>query len=252
MKQLFLFVLTTFFVQTSFCQNLSDTINVEYSKNSPKRFSMSISPLPSGLALNSLPNLNQFLKAQRIPNSNLDNISTYFPFGITYQANRFKILYELNFGTTTTSDRENNYSTTFDMKNGSISTGYAFFADRNNFVYFNLGIGYGEHKKTINKFNPQSTSLASALQNGVGQSIILRNTQGFIDVGLEFFNRTQGKRIGQCIRLGYRYGLKETPWSSQFINLSDAPSDRISSIYLEGFINIPYLSKKERANSTNN
>ena len=253
MKKILLFVLMTFFVQTAFCQNLSDTVNVEYSKNSPRRLSLSVGPVASALAFNSLPNLNQFLKTQRIPTNNINDVSIYFPVGFSYQTKRILLRYGLNISIAmSNNDRINNYSTSLSMWNSNFSTGYAFFADRNNFLYLNLGIGFGEYTKTINKYDLQSISLASALQNGVNQSMVLKNTQGFIDIGVEFLKRSQGKRIGQCLRFGYRYGLKETPWSSQFIRLSDVPSDRISSIYLESFLNIPHISRKNRNNPTNN
>lgn len=243
----------TFFVQTTFCQNLSDTVNVEYSKNSPRRLSMSIGPLASAFAWHSLPNLNQFLKTQRIPTNNINDVIIYFPVGFSYQTKRILLRWGINVGITMADrDRTNNYSTSLNTFNSSLSTGYAVFADRNNFLYLNIGIGVGEYTKTINKFDSQSISLASALQNGVNQSMILKNTQGFIDIGIEFLNRSQAKRIGQCLRFGYRYGLKETPWNSLFIRLSDAPSDRIGSVYLEGFFNIPHISRKNRNNPTNN
>jgi hypothetical protein len=253
MKKILLFALMTFFVQTSFCQNLSDTVNVEYSKNSPRRFSLSVGPLTSALAWHSMPNLNQILETQRISNSGFDNVSIYLPAGLSYQNNRFLLRYGLGFGIAmSNSDRMNNYSTSLNVRNFNLSTGYALFADRNHFLYLNLGIGYGEYTKTINKFSSQSTSLATALQNGAGQSIILKNSQGFVDISIEFLNRSQGKRIGQSIRLGYRYGLKETPWASEFIHLSDVPSDRMGSIYLEGLLNIPNFSRRERNNPSKN
>jgi hypothetical protein len=245
MKQILLFALMTFFVQTSFCQNLSDTVNVEYSKNSPKRFSISGGLSLSALAWHSLPNLNQFLKTQDISN---DNLTVYIPFGINYQINRLKLQIMINYGIAIPSNYQNNYSTTLKVNNLSISTGYAIFADRNKYIYFNLGVGSCKYTETINKYNQQITSLASALQNSIGQSITLQNTQSFIDIGIEYLNRTKGKRLGQSVRLGYRYGLEETPWSSQFIRLSDVPSDRIGSVYLETLLNIPSVSKKHRNN----
>jgi hypothetical protein len=76
MKQIILFALMTFFVQTTFCQNLSDTVNVEYSKNSPKRWSITTGIFTSALAIHSLPNLNQFLQDQRIGDNNINNVIT--------------------------------------------------------------------------------------------------------------------------------------------------------------------------------
>ncbi|MDZ7899310.1 MAG: hypothetical protein U5N85_14965 [Arcicella sp.] len=247
MKKNLLITLLTFCVQVSFCQNLSDTVNVEYSINSPKRWSISTGIFTSGFALHSFPNLNQFLQNQRVVERNLSNLLPYIPLGIRFQNKRFQIQGTTGFSIPTGEENLN-------VKTGSIYAGYAISADRNNFFYLNLGIGFSEYVKTINVSTSQPTSLASAIQNGTGQSISLKNSQNYIDINIEFFDRVKDRNIGQSVRLGYRYGLKETPWSVQFIRsgLPDVPSDRISSIYLEAVINIPSVNRWKRSSQNDN
>jgi hypothetical protein len=242
MKQIFLFALMTFFVQTTFCQNLSDTVNVEYSKNSPKRWSTTTGVFTSALALHSFPNLNHFLESQRVVEDNLSNVIPYIPFGTRFQNKRFQAQATFGFGVPTSRDNLN-------VRTFSIQTGYAFLADRNSFFYLNLGAGFSDYIKTINISTSQPTTLASAIQSGTGQSIALTNSQAYIDINIEFLNRAKGKNIGNCIRLGYRYGLKDKQWETPFIKsrLSDLPSDKISSVYLEGLINIPNVRNKRQA-----
>jgi hypothetical protein len=246
MKKIFLFALMTFFVQTTFCQNLSDTVNVEYSKNSPKRWSTSTGVFTSGIALHSFPNLNQFLQNQRVVERNLSNVLPYIPLGIRFQNRRFQIQGTMGFGVLIAGENLN-------VQTGSIYAGYVFFADRNNLLYLNLGLGLSDYTKTVNISTSQPTSLASAIQNGIGQTISLKNSQGHLDINIEFFNRAKDKNISQSTRLGYRYGLKNTQWGVPLIRsqLSDLPSDRISSFYFEAVINIPNARNRRKSSQNN-
>jgi hypothetical protein len=247
MKKILLFALMTFFVQTSFCQNLSDTVNVEYSKNSPKRFSVGIGFLNLGSVLWTVtPNLNEFLKEKGIPTS---NYTTNIPVILSYQVNRFKFNLEAYSGILNTPRKSGNYSTLSGVELGIFSAEYAIFADRNNYLYLNLGIGRADYKQTITVSSSQSTTFASALQNGSGQTIILKNSSTFLDFGLEFLNRTEKKTFWQSIKAGYRYGLENSSWDSQLVNLTDTPSDRVSSFYIQFLLNIPYRTNFNRTNN---
>ncbi len=237
MKKILLFALTTFFVQSSFCQNLSDTVNVEYSKNSPRRFSLGIS-IPTGGALWTIsPNLNNFLRGRGIPTQ---NFATVIPMGISYQQNRFKINLDAYYGLINYSNKSGVYATTLGASLGIISTEYAVFADRNNFLYLSLGLGQAIYTQTITIANYQPTTFTSAIQNGGSQSIILKNTTTFLDLGIEFLNRTKANSLGLSTKAGYRFGLENTPWKPQFANITDTPSDKIDSFYLQIYFNIPY------------
>ncbi len=236
MKKILLIALMTFFVQTSFCQNLSDTVNVEYSKNSPKRFSFGFG-IPPGSAFWEVftPNLNDFLKSQNI---NRPYVPFYaIPLNYIFQQNRFKVELGYNFSFS--------YFSTTSASSGQsllkLDAGYAIFAERNYFIYLNLGIGYGQYSRKID-FQPSQqpiVSLASVIQSGVGQTINLNNTNGFFDVSIESMIRTRRlKSIGQSIKLGYHYGLTENPWTSTSVKLVDIPSDRMNGIYLQFTLNI--------------
>ncbi len=249
MKKNLLFTLMTFFVQNSFCQNLSDTVNVEYSKNSPKRFSLGISFPTMGVLWTISPNLNRFLSEKGIPTKNY--IAT-IPFCISYQVNRFKINLEGHYGILDRTSKQGIYSNSMGAEIGILSTEYAIFADRNNYLYMNLGIGRADYTQTITVSNSQSTSFAAALQSVNSQAIILKNSSTFLDFGLEFLNRTDKKTFWQSIKAGYRYGLKNSSWDSQLVNLTDTPSDRVSSIYLQYLLNLPYASNFNRPKKPKN
>jgi hypothetical protein len=250
MKKILLFALMTFFVQTSFCQNLSDTVNVEYSKNSPRRLSIGTSFLNIGSFLWTLsPNLNEFLKGKGMPTS---NYTTTFPLIISYQVNRLKFNLEAYSGILNKSRQSGNYSTSSGTELGIFSAEYAIFADRNNYLYLNLGIGHADYTQTITVSNSQTTTFTSALQTGSGQTIILKNSSKFLDFGLEFLNRTDKKTFWQSIKAGYRYGFENSTWDSQLVNLTDTPSDRVSSFYIQYLLNLPYLSNFNRPKKVKN
>ncbi|MES2516898.1 MAG: hypothetical protein V4585_02250 [Bacteroidota bacterium] len=242
MKQILLFALMTFFVQTSFCQNLSDTVNVEYSKNSPKRWSLGFGVPPgSNFWYVFTPNLDNFLKSQKI---NPPYTSSYtIPLTYIFQHNRFKT--EVGF----------NYSISYisiagsDQNSVKLDAGYAIFAERNYFIYLNLGIGYGQYSKKID-FQPSQqpiVSLASVIQSGVGQTIVLKNTNAFLDFSIESMIRTKkSTSIGRSVKLGYHYGLTESAWTSTSVKLVDTPSDRMNGIYLQFTLNISRQRASDR------
>ncbi len=237
MKQILLFALMTFFVQTSFCQNLSDTVNVEYSKNSPKRLSIGFGIPIGGFLWSIHPNLNNYLDANNVPDK---FFSFTIPISINYQVRRWRYSAELYYGisSSTPSYFQNRNTEKSDLV--GLSAGYAVFADRNKFIYFNLGVGVMGCTQTVELNNGQTSNLSSALQTGIGQSIILKNTGAYLDFSLEFILRTkQGQILGKSTKIGYRYGLKETPWNSEYKNFTNTPSDRISSFYLQFNLNIP-------------
>ena len=233
----------TFFVQTSFSQNLSDTVNVEYSKNSPKRFSLGIGVPTSGLSWIMSPNLNNFLSEKGIPTK---NYTGSIPINLSYQVNKFKFNIEANYGIMNYPSSEGVYKTSLNSSIAIISTEYAIFADRNNYLYLNFGIGNADYTQTITVSNLQPTTFSSALQNGSSQSIILKNSSTFLDFGLEFFNRTDKKMLSQSFKLGYRYGLENSRWQSQLVKLFDTPYDRVSSFYFQYLLNLPYRSNFNR------
>lgn len=240
----------TFFVQTSFCQNLSDTVNVEYSKNSPKRFSLGISFPSTALLWTISPNLNSFLNGKGIPTR---NFSTVIPLIISYQVNKFKLNLEAYYGIMNRPYRQGIYATSLDADLVIFSTEYAIFADRNNYLYLNLGIGLADYTQNITVSNSQPTTFTSALQNGTGQTIILKNSSAFLDFGLEFLNRTKQNSVGQSIKIGYRYGLESSQWESKLVKIFDTPYDRVSSFYLQALLNIPNRGNfKNHKNSKNN
>ena len=248
MKKIFLFTLMTLFVQTTFCQNLSDTVNVEYSKNSPKRLSIGICFPNSGILWTINPNLNEFLRAKGIPTRNYISV---IPFTGSYQVNRLKFNLESYISILNKPNIEGNYTTSLGAELGIFSAEYAIFADRNNYLYINLGIGRADYTQTITVSNSLTTTFASALQNGSSQAFILKNSSTFLDFGLEFLNRTDKKTFWQSIKAGYRYGLKNTVWDAKLINIIDTPSDRISSFYIQYLLNIPYASNLSHTKKNN-
>jgi hypothetical protein len=242
MKQILLFALMTFFVHTSFCQNLSDTVNVEYSKNSPKRLTIGFSSPFLGLIFLSSPNLNKFIDDRNISTR---NYMISIPLNVSYQQNRFKIGLEAYYGFSSDCNCNRlSSSTKADIIGGSI--GYAVFSERNYFIYFNLGVGYADYLKVIDVDKPQTTSLASALQSGAGQSVSLKNSGTFLDFSIESVIRTKkAQALGRTIKIGYRYGLQENEWTSKLNNITDTPADRISSFYVQALLTLPYLSSKK-------
>ena len=248
MKKILLFTLMTFFVQTTFCQNLSDTVNVEYSKNSPKRFSLATSFPNFGISWTVTPNLNQFLEAKRIPTRNYVSI---IPLIGSYQVNRLKFNLEAYISILDKPNIEGNYTISLGAELCIFSAEYAIFADRNNYLYINLGIGRADYTQTITVSNSLTTTFASALQTGSSQAFILKNSSTFLDFGLEFLNRTDKKTFWQSIKAGYRCGFKNTVWDTKLINIIDTPSDKISSFYVQYLLSIPYASDLSHTKKNN-
>jgi hypothetical protein len=249
MKKILLFALMTFFVQTSFCQSLSDTVNVEYSKNSPKRFSFGLGvPAYFGFWWIYAPNLRTFLNDKDIP------VSDRFiplPLSFSYQVNKYKISIEGLYGFPRRSASNDKYNTSLTAESIGLTFGNAILSDRNYFVYLNVGGGYAEYTRTIDIKNQPTTTLASALQFGNGQSIILKNTGAFLDFNLEYMYRAS--RVGRSIRAGYRFGLNNNAWTSDFIKLNDSPSDKVDSFYIQFMFTFPGRElKKKSASSINN
>lgn len=232
----------TIFVQTSFCQNLSDTVNVEYSKNSPKRLTIGFLAPAFGYMILSSPNLNNFLDAKNIDTR---NFLLSLPLILAYQKNRFKVGIDAYYGfSSDCSYKKISSSTQAEIIGGSI--GYAVFSERNYFIYFNLGAGYAEYLKTIDVDKPQITTLSSALQSGAGQNVTLKNSGVFLDFNIESVIRTKkAQALGKSIKIGYRYGLKENEWTSKLGNILETPSDRISSVYFQFLLTLPYLTSRD-------
>ena len=247
MKRIILLTLLTLYVQTTFCQNLSDTVNVEYSKNSPRKFSIGYGIPISELGFIFSPNLNNYLKSNNIESSGC----TYFsiPVNIIYQEKRFKGEIGIDYPILTTNNNSKQFSSV------KTSAGYAIFADRNHFTYFNIGIGVGTVIQKID-FNPTQkpiVSLASVIQSGVGQTITLRNQVGFLDINIETMMRAKNnKSLGRSIKLGYYYGFTENPYMAKSVKLVDAPSDRLNGFYLQATLNITNQRKARKKTDTQN
>ena len=120
-------------------------------------------------------------------------------------------------------------------------------------MYLNIGAGYAEHYRTIEIKNSQPTSFTSALQSGIGQSFVLRNTGTFLDFSLETMIRTKKvNALGKSFKLGYRYGLQENPWNSTFNSFTETPSDRMGNLYFQFMFTLPYISRLSSENSNTN
>ena len=251
MKKILLFTLMTFFVQTTFCQNLSDTVNVEYSKNSPRRLTFGFGIPSAGLTWVFAPNLNKLLDSKNIDTW---NILMTVPLTLNYQKNRFKIGGEFIFSLPDSPrESQDKFATSLNANTASLTLGYAIFSERNYFLYLNLGAGYAEYLRTIEIKNSQSTTLTSALQSGIGQSFVLRNKGIFLDFSLETMIRTKKvDTIGKSFKLGYRYGLKENEWNSTFNSFTETPSDRMGNLYFQLTLTLPYLSRSSSKKTSNN
>ena len=250
MKKILLIALLTFFVQTTFCQNLADTVNVEYSKNSPKRLTFGFGAPGFGFIWAFSPNLNSILDTKSIDTK---NVMGAIPVSLNYQKNRFKIGVEALYGFASDCKSQEKFSTSLKAEIASVSLGYAIVSDRNYFLYFNFGTGYAEYIRTIDIKGSQASSLSSALQLSAGQSIVLKNKGIFLDFSLETMIRNKKvNALGKSIKLGYRYGLKQNDWNSTFNSFTDVPSDRMSSLYMQLTLTLPYLSWISSENSTSN
>ena len=240
----------TFFVQTTFCQNLSDTVNVEYSKNSPKRLTFGFGIPSTGYMWVFAPNLNNFLDAKKI---STQEFLYSIPVNLNYQKDRFKISGEIAFILSDACKSQENFAIASSANIGSLSLGYAIFSERNYFLYLNIGAGYAEHLRIIEIKNSQPTTLTSALQSGTGQSFVLKNTGIFLDFSLETMIRTKKvNALGKSIKLGYRYGMKENQWNSTFNSFTETPSDRMGNLYFQFMFTLPYISRLSSENSNNN
>ena len=230
----------------TFCQNLADTVNVEYSKNSPKRFSLGFGPPISEIGYTHTPNLNEFLRLNKIEPS--ETFYNSIPINLTYQINRIKL--EFGFNTPLPSSLTN-----FEVRGKSV-IGYAIFSERNYFIYFNAGIGYASFNRKIDfqSSTKPIVSLASVIQTGVGRTISLENENGFLDFSLESLMRPKNPNaVGTSIKMGYRYGLAKSAWTASSVKLIDTPSDRMNGFYLQATINIfrEQKSKKRVQNALN-
>jgi hypothetical protein len=241
MKQIFLFALMTFFVQTTFCENLSDTVNVEYSKNSPRRLTFGFGIPATSFMWAFSPNLNKFLDSKNIDTWNW---VLSVPVNLTFQKNRFKIGAEAIFSLPDSPrESQGKFATSLNANTINLTLGYAVLAERNYFLYLNLGAGYAEYLRTIETKNSQPTTLNSALQSGMGQSFVLRNKGAFLDFSIETMTRTSKvKALGKSFKLGYQYGFKENPWNSTFSNFTEIPSDRMGNLYMQFTLTLPYMS----------
>ena len=240
MKKILLFALMTFSVQTTFCQNLADTVNVEYSKNSPKRLTFGLGIPTTGFMWVFAPNLNKLLDSKNIDTR---NFLLTVPLNLNFQKNRFKIGAEGVFSIPDSPyESQNKFATSLNANIVSLTLGYAIFSERNYFLYLNTGVGYAEYFQTIEIKNSQPTTLISALQSGTGQSFVLRNKGTFLDFSIEAMIRTSKvKALGKSFKLGYRYGFRENEWNSTFNGFTETPSDRMGSLYFQFMLTLPYL-----------
>jgi hypothetical protein len=55
-----------------------------------------------------------------------------------------------------------------------------------------------------------SNTINYPLPNTIGQGVNFAQNQPFIDLGIEFFNRTPQKSAGSSIKAGYRLGFSST------------------------------------------
>lgn len=238
MKKILLFALMTFFVQTSLCQNLADTVNVEFSKNSPERLTFGVGVPTTDYMWVFAPNLSKFLNSRSIKTR---NFLYSIPVNLNYQKDRFKIGGEASFTLLGGEGSNEKSATTLSASMFDVSLGYAILSERNYFLYFNLGAGYAEYVRTIEIKGSQPTTLTLALQSGNGQGIVLKNTGAFLDFSFEIMSRTkEAKALGKSIKLGYRYGLQENAWNSTFNNFTEVPSDRIGNLYFQFTFTLPY------------
>ncbi len=251
MKKILLFALITFFVQPTFCQNLSDTVNVEYSKNSPKRLTFGFGIPSTSFMWVFSPNLDNLLDSKNIGTR---NFLASVPLNLNYQKNRFKIGLEGVFSLPDSPyESQGKYATSLNTNFINFSLGYVIFTERNYFMYFNIGGGYAEYFRTIEIKNSQSTTLTSALQSGTGQSFVLRNTGTFLDFSFETMIRTKKvNALGKSFKLGYRYGLQENQWNSTFNSFTETPSDRMGNLYFQVMFTLPYISRLSSENSNTN
>ena len=242
MKKILLIALLTFFVQTTFCQNLADTVNIEYSKNSPRRLTFGLGIPTTGFMWVFAPNLNKLLDSKSIDTW---NFLLTVPVNLNFQKNRFKIGIEGVFSLPDSPyESQDKFATSLNANIISLTLGYAIFSERNYFLYVNTGAGYAEYFRTIEIKNSQSTTLITALQSGTGQSFVLRNKGTFLDFSIEAMIRTPKiKALGKSFKLGYRYGFQENEWNSTFKGFTETPSDRMGNLYFQFMLTLPYLPK---------
>ena len=156
MKKILLIALLTFFVQTTFCQNLADTVNIEYSKNSPKRLTFGLGIPTTGFMWVFAPNLNKLLDSKSIDTW---NFLLTVPVNLNFQKNRFKIGIEGVFSLPDSPyESQDKFATSLNANIISLTLGYAIFSERNYFLYVNTGAGYAEYFRTIEIKNSQSTT----------------------------------------------------------------------------------------------
>ena len=122
--------------------------------------------------------------------------------------------------------------------------GVSIVQNRNDAFLLRLGLGEFEVAHEINSFrNTAQFDFDELFPNGSSPSstrIFHRST--FLDIGIEYWRGVAKSptSFGQTLRLGYRYGLKESSWEASGRTSVNAPMDRMGEIYFQLGFNLGY------------
>lgn len=185
-----------------------------------------------------LPSYRSFLKANQVGSP--PGANSYINLGFGGRFNRLKIMTQVGVSalfSTTPSEPSSTSLVSRQLNAGYLGAmiGYDVVNARNRRVYINAGIGGFGYEFSIYRQTTQPVSFQNMLQQTPSVSVpslLLTNT--YWDVSVEYCQREKRRRSAQTVlRVGYRRGIRPEPFTSDAFQLTNAPTDRISQVYIQ-------------------
>lgn len=199
-----------------------------------------------------LPTIRSFFRANQIQPD--PSLSLFFNFGFGFRLKRFKVLAQNGIGLKnartyyelpTTGPESVAQSSIANYT--SLWVGYDVLNSRNRRLFINAGLGGMEYGLNVLRRTNQAVPFGAILQTaqtGVISSLRLREV-GYIDVNLEYARREKRRQsVGFTTRLGYRTSTYAKAYESDAYQLTGAPKERISQIYLQTVFSFSFNGDK--------
>jgi hypothetical protein len=175
-------------------------------------------------------NLEKLIKSNKNLSKNQTRIqvSEFLPVGFGFRYKRFKINAEYTLPFDAFDEREVTTSTL------SIVAGYDVLNGRNYRIYPYLGLGMSQNTFNPSIANKKTVDFKDLSGPNFGASFpILKNEISYIDFGFEYSYREKKIRnFGWYSRIGYRLAQKASPWKSNQLIITNAPTDKVNQLYL--------------------
>lgn len=184
-----------------------------------------------------IPNLTSFLKSNQAGRANTVSYQLYTGFGVRIR--RIKILAQITIPLSASDESRYKASQKWMVRQQSgsqfgVIAGYDVLNDYNRRIYLFGGAGFTNLDFNVYQRSTQIIPFQSIFQNaslmGIG-SLRIQNAP-YLDFGLEAAYREKRVRsIQYVIRLGYRVGVKQRAWGSEYYQFIDPIQDKVSQFY---------------------